>query len=53
MSSEAMLLVDELGEDTVDFRPNYDGSPRASVLPAAFPNLLVTGTWASPVWRPT
>ncbi|ACU95883.1 DNA gyrase/topoisomerase IV subunit A [Saccharomonospora viridis] len=45
MSSEAMLLVDELGEDTVDFRPNYDGSlQEPSVLPAAFPNLLVNGT---------
>src|SRR5690606_30394717 len=45
MSSEAMLLVDELGEDTVDFRPNYDRSlQEPSVLPAAFPNLLVNGT---------
>ncbi|HWC81062.1 MAG TPA: DNA topoisomerase IV subunit A [Pseudonocardiaceae bacterium] len=45
MSNEAMLLVGELGEDTVDFRPNYDGSlPEPSVLPAAFPNLLVNGT---------
>ncbi|MCP2163951.1 DNA gyrase/topoisomerase IV subunit A [Goodfellowiella coeruleoviolacea] len=45
MSREAMLLVGELGEDTVDFRPNYDGSlEEPSVLPAAFPNLLVNGT---------
>jgi DNA gyrase subunit A len=45
MSNEAMLLVGELGEDTVDFRPNYDGSLREpTVLPAAFPNLLVNGT---------
>jgi DNA gyrase subunit A len=45
LSSEAMLLVGELGEDTVDFRPNYDGSlDEPSVLPAAFPNLLVNGT---------
>ncbi|SFA93969.1 DNA gyrase subunit A [Amycolatopsis marina] len=45
MSPEAMLLVGELGEDTVDFRPNYDGSlEEPSVLPAAFPNLLVNGT---------
>ncbi|GLY06050.1 MULTISPECIES: DNA topoisomerase IV subunit A [Actinoplanes] len=45
MSPEAMLLVGELGEGTVDFKPTYDGSdsePR--VLPAAFPNLLVNGT---------
>jgi DNA gyrase subunit A len=45
MSREAMLLVSELGEGTVDFRPNYDGSlSEPSVLPAAFPNLLVNGT---------
>nr|WP_127504300.1 DNA gyrase subunit A [Actinoplanes solisilvae] len=45
MSRESMLLVGELGEGTVDFKPTYDGSdvePR--VLPAAFPNLLVNGT---------
>ncbi|GAB3875926.1 hypothetical protein GCM10029964_021450 [Kibdelosporangium lantanae] len=45
MSQEAMLLVGELGEETVDFRPNYDGSlQEPTVLPAAFPNLLVNGT---------
>ncbi|GAB3565079.1 hypothetical protein GCM10027445_10000 [Amycolatopsis endophytica] len=45
MSPEAMLLVGELGEETVDFRPNYDGSlQEPSVLPAAYPNLLVNGT---------
>ncbi|MDQ0377047.1 DNA gyrase/topoisomerase IV subunit A [Amycolatopsis thermophila] len=45
MSPEAMLLVGELGEETVDFRPNYDGSlAEPSVLPAAYPNLLVNGT---------
>lgn len=45
LSPEAMLLVGELGEDTVDFRPNYDGSlEEPTVLPAAFPNLLVNGT---------
>ncbi|WP_394617864.1 DNA gyrase subunit A [Lentzea sp. JNUCC 0626] len=45
MSHAAMHLVGELNEDTVDFRPNYDGSlQEPSVLPAAFPNLLVNGT---------
>ncbi|HEX3648107.1 MAG TPA: DNA topoisomerase (ATP-hydrolyzing) [Pseudonocardiaceae bacterium] len=45
MSNEAMLLVGELNEDTVDFRPNYDGSElEPTVLPAGFPNLLVNGT---------
>ena len=45
MSREAMLLVGELDEGTVDFRPNYDGSlEEPAVLPAAFPNLLVNGS---------
>src|ERR1700761_521251 len=38
MSREAMLLVGELGEGTVDFKPTYDGSEvEPKVLPAAFP----------------
>ena len=45
MSREAMLLVGEIGEGTVDFKANYDGSEQEpKVLPAAFPNLLVNGT---------
>jgi DNA gyrase subunit A len=45
LSREAMLLVGELDEGTVDFYPNYDGSlQQPVVLPAAFPNLLVNGT---------
>ena len=45
MSREAMLLVGELGEGTVDFKPTYDGdTEEPKVLPAAFPNLLVNGT---------
>ncbi|ASW55307.1 DNA topoisomerase (ATP-hydrolyzing) subunit A [Plantactinospora sp. KBS50] len=44
LSEAAMLLVGELGEDTVDPKPNYDGSlTEPTVLPAAFPNLLVNG----------
>lgn len=44
LSQIAMGLVGELDEDTVDFIPNYDGSlMQPSVLPAAFPNLLVNG----------
>nr|WP_325049243.1 DNA topoisomerase (ATP-hydrolyzing) [Micromonospora deserti] len=44
LSREAMLLVGELGEETVDTEPNYDGSlTQPTVLPAAFPNLLVNG----------
>src|SRR5690348_16273233 len=37
-------LLDDLENDTVDFRDNYDGSrTEPSVLPARFPNLLVNG----------
>ncbi|MFD0684902.1 DNA gyrase/topoisomerase IV subunit A [Actinomadura fibrosa] len=44
MSREAMLMVASIDEDTVDFRPNYDGQEtEPEVLPAAFPNLLVNG----------
>ena len=44
MSREAMLMVGSIDEDTVDFRPNYDGQEmEPQVLPAAFPNLLVNG----------
>ncbi|GGV36988.1 DNA topoisomerase (ATP-hydrolyzing) [Actinomadura cremea] len=44
MTREAMLMVGSIDEDTVDFRPNYDGQEQEpEVLPAAFPNLLVNG----------
>jgi DNA gyrase subunit A len=38
-------LLGELGQDTVDFRANYDGRTREPVvLPAKVPQLLVNGT---------
>src|ERR1700741_4141384 len=38
-------LLTGLEEDTVDFRPNYDGRKQEpAVLPAAFPNVLANGT---------
>jgi len=44
MTEVARLLLDGLDEDTVDFRPNYDGSVQEPVvLPSAFPNLLANG----------
>ncbi len=44
MTEVARLLLEGLDEDTVDFRPNYDGSVQEPiVLPAAFPNLLANG----------
>lgn len=40
----AMALLDASDQDTVDFRPTYDGSEQEPVvLPAAFPNLLANG----------
>ena len=40
----AMELLEEIREDTVDFRPNFDGSIfEPVVLPAKVPNLLVNG----------
>src|SRR5699024_1068518 len=44
LSKEALLLLEELREDTVDVRPNYDNSiTEPVVLPAKFPNLLING----------
>lgn len=40
----AMELLDEIKQQTVDFRPNYDGQfEEPVVLPAEFPQLLVNG----------
>ena len=40
-----MLLTDDRDEETVDLEPNYDGQEtQPTVLPAAYPNLLVNGT---------
>jgi DNA gyrase subunit A len=40
----AELMMAELGMDTVDFRPNFDGEKmEPTVLPAQFPNLLANG----------
>ncbi|MEW9529999.1 DNA topoisomerase (ATP-hydrolyzing) subunit A [Microbispora sp. NPDC049125] len=40
----AMLMVQSIDEETVDFKPNYDGQEtEPSVMPSAFPNLLVNG----------
>ena len=44
LAPAALAMCEELGEETVDFRPNYDGKElEPSVLPSAFPNLLVNG----------
>jgi DNA gyrase subunit A len=44
LAKPAMPLLDDLGNDTVDFQPNYNGEREEPiVLPAKFPNLLVNG----------
>lgn len=44
LTAAALSMTDSLDEDVVDFRANYDGREvEPSVLPAAFPNLLVNG----------
>jgi DNA gyrase subunit A len=41
----AASLLEDLDKDTVDFRPNYDGSEQEpDVLPTRIPNLLVNGS---------
>ncbi|MDO8649072.1 MAG: DNA gyrase subunit A [Candidatus Peregrinibacteria bacterium] len=38
-------LLQDIEKDTVEFRPNYDGSRKEpSVMPAKIPNLLLNGT---------
>ena len=45
MTAVAGLLLEGIDEDTVDFRPTYDGTNQEPiVLPANFPNLLANGT---------
>jgi DNA gyrase subunit A len=45
MAPLAMEMVRDIGENTVDFKPNYDGKEQEPVvLPSRFPNLLVNGS---------
>ncbi|MCB9978886.1 MAG: DNA topoisomerase IV subunit A [Rhodospirillales bacterium] len=44
LTDVALLLLEGIDEDTVDFRPTYDGSETEPVvLPGGFPNLLANG----------
>ncbi|MBG0830607.1 DNA topoisomerase IV subunit A [Planomonospora sp. ID67723] len=44
LAASAMAMVQSIDEDTVDFKPNYDGQEtEPTVMPSAFPNLLVNG----------
>jgi len=45
MAGIAEELVADIDQDTVDFRPNYDGShDEPAVLPSRIPNLLLNGS---------
>ncbi|MFW0112170.1 DNA gyrase/topoisomerase IV subunit A [Rothia sp. CCM 9416] len=45
MAPAALAMTADLDEDVVDFVPNYDNQfMQPSVLPAAYPNLLVNGS---------
>src|SRR3984893_13315718 len=44
LTAAAIEMVASIGEETVDFQPNYDGTEvQPEVLPAGLPNLLVNG----------
>lgn len=44
LAASALAMVQSIDEDTVDFKPNYDGQEtEPTVMPSAFPNLLVNG----------
>ncbi len=44
LARAAMLLLEDIDKDTVDFQPNYDElAEEPRVLPARFPNLLING----------
>ncbi len=44
LTDAAMLLMQDMDFDTVDFRPTYDGSESEPVvMPAGYPNLLANG----------
>ncbi|SJN23421.1 Topoisomerase IV subunit A [Microbacterium esteraromaticum] len=44
LAAPSIAMTEGLDEEVVDFIPNYDGQfQQPSVLPAAFPNLLVNG----------
>lgn len=45
LSKYAELLLGELGQGTVDYQPNFDGTlQEPKMLPARLPNILLNGT---------
>jgi topoisomerase-4 subunit A len=54
MTEVAVLLMRDMDEDAVEFRPNYDGREQEPVvLPGAFPNLLANGSYGIAVGMAT
>lgn len=54
LSPIAAEFLEELGEDTVDWMPNFDDSLQEPiVLPAKVPNLLMNGAWGISVGMTT
>ena len=54
MSRLAGELLRDIEKETVDFRPNYDGTHKEPVvLPSAVPNLLLNGKFGIAVWMAT
>src|SRR5574337_878930 len=46
LAALAAELLDEIGENTVDFAPNFDDSlEEPAVLPTKIPALLLNGSW--------
>ena len=44
LAKSAAFLLEDIDRETVDFQPNYDESENEpTILPAAFPNLLING----------
>lgn len=45
LTSSAMLLMEDLDKETVDFAPNYDDTKQEPLIfPSRFPNLLANGS---------
>ena len=45
LSKISMMMIEDIGKDTVDFVPNFDETEKEpTVLPSRYPNLLVNGT---------
>ena len=46
MTKMTQLMVEDIGKNTIDFIPNFDGEEKEPVvLPSRYPNLLVNGSF--------